>query len=227
MNGSGSVIPARSNGLCMCRGPRSGAHWQRAAELLETFNRARPAVEVTVLESHGGTVVRDLRDGRLDAVIAPSMFGSADLRSIELGQEPWVVLVGQGHRLAGADPLPARDLHKETVIVTGHRDGAGYDKAVVQALSDLGVTPALQRGGPGPALLAAVADGKAVALTTAAGGLSGGLMIRRLDPIRTLPFELIWRAETPSPALSELIAMSHRMTERSRPRPVPFLMAVA
>ena len=49
--------------------------------LLAAFGRSHPDVEVTVVESYGGTLLRDLRDGRLDAVIAPSLFASAELRS--------------------------------------------------------------------------------------------------------------------------------------------------
>ena len=70
-----------------------------APSLLAVFGRERPAVEVSVFESYGGALLRDLRDGRLDAVIAPSLFGSAELRCVRLGSEPWVVLVGRGHRL--------------------------------------------------------------------------------------------------------------------------------
>jgi DNA-binding transcriptional LysR family regulator len=203
------------------------ARWGGASVLLETFNRDRPAVEVTVVESHGGTVVRDLRDGRLDAVAAPAMFGSADLRSIELGREPWVVLVGSSHPLAGEGPLTADDLQGEQIVVTGHRDAAGYDRAVAETLAALGVAAALQRGGPGPALLAAVAAGEALALTTGPGALGADVMARPIAAVRALAFDLLWRAETPSPALGELIEASQLVPGRSRPRPAPALVAVA
>jgi DNA-binding transcriptional LysR family regulator len=203
------------------------AQWAGAAGLLETFNRDRPAIEVTVVESHGGTVIRDLRDGRLDAVLAPAMYGSADLRSIELGHEPWVALVGCTHRLAGEGPVTADDLRGERIVVTGHRDGAGYDRAVAETLAELGVAAALQRGGPGPALLASVAGGETLALTAGPAALGSGVVARPLEPVRALSFELLWRAEAPSPALSELIDASQRLPRRSRPRPAPALVAVA
>jgi DNA-binding transcriptional LysR family regulator len=175
-----------------------------APPLLAAFGRDRPNVEVTVLESYSGTLMRGLRAGRLDAVIAPAAFGSAELRSLPIGSEPWVVLVGPGHRLAFPGPVDAGELHAEPVVVTGHRDAAGHDRAVAELLTGLGVTPALQRGGPGPALYAAVAAGDAVALTTAAAA-SGDLIARPLQPIRHLRFALLWCDQTPSPALAELI----------------------
>src|SRR6185503_189896 len=82
------------------------AGWLLAPQLLAEFGRARPRVELTIFETFAGALLRDLRDGRLDAVLAPSMFGSGDLLSQRVGREPWLVLVGSGHPLAdGSGPL--------------------------------------------------------------------------------------------------------------------------
>src|SRR5262249_22280989 len=56
-------------------------------DLLAGFAGDRPAVEITVFESYSGTLLRDLRDGRLDAVVAPSDFGSAELPRLRLREE--------------------------------------------------------------------------------------------------------------------------------------------
>ena len=125
------------------------------------------------MESYGGTLLRDLRDGRLDAMIAPSVFGSAELRRVRLGREPWLVLAGPDHRLAGSGPVAAPELEGERFVVTGHRDGAAYDRFVADTLAALGVTAALERGGPGPAMLAEVTAGEALALTTTPYGAAG------------------------------------------------------
>jgi DNA-binding transcriptional LysR family regulator len=203
-------------------GIATAARWSAVPSLLETFAEQRPDVEVTVVESHGGTLLRDLRDGRLDALLAPSVFGSSDLRRVQLGQEPWAVLVGPGHRLAGTGPVSAEALDGEQIVVTGHRDGAWYDRVVAETLSGLGVTAVLQRGGPGPALFGAVSGGEALALSTAAGAADSEVVARRLDPARDLSFELLWRDGTPAPALSEFIraAEAHADPPRSEPSPV-------
>src|SRR3954453_17123793 len=57
----------------------TGAGWFGTSALLGQFGRERPAVELTVVESFAGTLLRDLRDGRLDAIIAPSEFGPGEL----------------------------------------------------------------------------------------------------------------------------------------------------
>jgi DNA-binding transcriptional LysR family regulator len=191
------------------------ARWHRTSAVLEEFSRQRDRVELTVLEGYCGTLWRDLREGRLDAVIAPSGFASADLVTVGLGSEPWVVLVGENHRLQGIGSVAARDLHGENIAVTRHRDGAAHDRAIASLLGELGVTAALVRGVPGPALYRAIARADAIALTTAPGPLPAGVLVRPLEPACWLRFELMWRDETPSPALSEFI----RVTAESLDRP--------
>jgi DNA-binding transcriptional LysR family regulator len=198
-----------------------------APTLLAAFGEERPDVELTVFESYGGTLMRDLRDGRLDAVLAPSGFGSADLRSLALDSEPWVVLAARGHRLARLGAVRPQDLHGERIIVTGHRDGAGHDRTVSELLTGLGVTPVLERGGPGPALYAAVAAGAAVALSTRGAAAGSELFALPLDPARHLDYALLWRDETPAPALGELIRAAEADLESARPVRRPALASVA
>ena len=208
-------------------GLATGVRSQLVPSLLERFAADRPDVEITVIESHGGTLLRGLRDGRLDALIAPSVFGSPELHRTSLGSEPWAVLVGPGHRLAQPGPVTADELDGEEVVVTGHRDGAGYDRAVAETLSDLGLSPALRRGGPGPALFGPVADGQALALSTAAGAAASDVLVRPLRPARDVSFELLWSDETPAPALREFIRTSEAMVASVEREPKRHLAVAA
>jgi DNA-binding transcriptional LysR family regulator len=192
-------------------GLSSGPGWEYTPQLLKRFARERAGVELTVLEGPGGALWRDLRDRRLDVVIAPSMLGSVDVRSLALGVEPWVLLVGAPHRLSDDGPLGWNELDGQQLAISGHRDDRIYDRAVCELLEELDVTAALVRCGPGPALGAAVACGDALVLTTAPASLAPGVIVRPLEPGRTLAFELLWREETPSPALEQLIAIAHRV----------------
>jgi DNA-binding transcriptional LysR family regulator len=201
----------------------TGAGWPGSSALLGHFGRDRPGVELTVVEAYGGTLLRDLRDGRLDAMIAPSEFGSADLPRVRLGREPWLVLAGPGHQLAGPGPVAAPELEGQRFVVTGHRDGAGYDRLVADALDAFGIIAAQERGGPGPAMLAAVAAGDALALTTTPDAAIGELVARPIDPARRVEFALLWRDESPPSALTELI----RCAEARVGAPRRMLAAVA
>jgi DNA-binding transcriptional LysR family regulator len=200
------------------------AGWRHAPDVLESFASERPGVELTIIESHGGTLLRDLRDGRLDAVLMPSVFGSAELHMRALGREPWLVLAGASHRLAAFEgPIAADELADEDLIVTGHRDGLAYDRAVIETLAGLGSTPRVRRGGPGPALFASVQSGDAVALTTSPRVAADGMVARPLDPIRYVDFALFWRDEKPAPALTEFIRSATSVVGAAEPR----LLAVA
>src|SRR4051794_4667150 len=202
-------------------GLSTGVSSRIAPPALMAFSTERPAIEVTVVEAYGGTLVRDLRDGRLDAAYVASPFAAPDMRSLRLAGEPWVVLVGCRHRLAGEGPIAARALTGHQFIVTGHRDGAVYDAAVSGLLTSLGVTPVLVAGGPGRTLFERVAAGEALALTTASSvPWDGELIARPLEPVKRLGFELLWRPEAPSPALGALI----RTTE-ARARPLAMVAA--
>jgi DNA-binding transcriptional LysR family regulator len=216
-----TVLAAADNALAIGRDLQAGlvgsvrlgladeAHAVATPRLLAAFGREHPDVELSVVTSYSGALLRDLRDGRLDAVIAPAGFAS-DLRSLRISSEPWAVLVAPGHRLAAPGPISADALHGEPIVVTGHRDGAGSDRAVSELLDGLGVSPVLVPGGPGPALHAAVTAGDALALGSAP---TGGLIARPLTPTRRVRFALMWRDESPSPALGELIASAGAVTE--------------
>jgi DNA-binding transcriptional LysR family regulator len=202
------------------------ARWSHTPGLLELFTRERAGVEVTVVEAHSGTLWRDLRGGRLDAMLAPAGYGSGDLRSLDLGAEPWVVLVSERHRLAGPGPLAADMLEGERITVTGHRNGAGFDRAVAEVLRDLGIDALLVRGAPEPALHACVSDG-AIALTTAPSEFGRGVIARPLEPSRTLAFRLLCRDEAPSPALGAFVQAASSCVEHAPPAHRPRLAAVA
>jgi DNA-binding transcriptional LysR family regulator len=65
-------------------GLAGGARSHLASDVLRQFTRSRPGVELTVLETYGGMLWRELREGRLDALVAPTGHASADLRTLEL-----------------------------------------------------------------------------------------------------------------------------------------------
>jgi DNA-binding transcriptional LysR family regulator len=184
------------------------ARWKGTAALLERFARDRDGVELTVLEGYGGTLWHDLREGRLDAVIAPSSFESPDLRTLTLGTEPWVVLVSEGHRLGGRGLVEPWQLQGERIAVTARRDGAGHDRMVAELLDELSVTAAMTRTAPGPALFRSVASSNAIALTPTPEALPAGVQARPLNTPREVPFELLWRDETPSPVLAEFVRVA-------------------
>jgi DNA-binding transcriptional LysR family regulator len=191
-------------------GVSSGPGWQSTPQLFHRFARERPGVEVGVLDGPAGTLWRDLRDGRLDALIAPSLLKSADLRSLALGSETWVALVGTPHRLCDDGPLTWHELGGQQLAISGHRDDRACDTAVAEVLEEQGVNATFLRCGPDPAIRAAVACGDALAVTTTPSSLGLGVTARTLEPLRSFSFELLWRDEAPSPALEAFVAATEQ-----------------
>jgi hypothetical protein len=72
-------------------------------------------------------------------------------------------------------------------------------------------------------MLAAVAAGDALALTTTPDTAIGGVVARPISPARRVEFALLWRDGTPAPALNELI----RCAKARAGAPRPMLAAVA
>ena len=95
----------------MTLGIATCACWGQTFDLLERFTRERSGVEVTVLEGYGGTLWRDLRNGRLDALLAPAPFSSGDLRRIDLGAEASGRARGDESSARWDRPLSADHLH--------------------------------------------------------------------------------------------------------------------
>jgi DNA-binding transcriptional LysR family regulator len=198
-------------------GVASGPAWPLTSDFLRRFSGERSGVELSIVQGYSGMLWRDLRDGRLDALLTPTGSAGADMRGLDLGSAEWVVLIGAGHPLGGVGPVAAADLEGERIAVTGHRDDAAFDRAVVDVLAELGVTAELVPGAPWPALHAAITGNEVVALTTPPEALPAGVIARRLEPRRTLSFELLCRDEVPSPALAGFVdaAAAHVRRRRS------------
>jgi DNA-binding transcriptional LysR family regulator len=187
-------------------------------ELLERFGDERPRVEVTVVESLGGVLLRDVRDRRLDAAILPAPFVTSELHRRELTSEPLVLAVGRGHRLAGPGPVTVENLDGAELVTSGHRDGVAFDSAIAGMLEMAGASWSECRGGWGSSFLAVVAAGRAVAVTTSCSVGGADVLCREFQPERTMSFELVWREDTPSPPLAALIGAASDIAQRSRLR---------
>jgi DNA-binding transcriptional LysR family regulator len=199
-------------------GVSSGPSWSGTSALLRHLTVGRPQLELTVMQGPGGALWRDLRDGRLDALIAPAAFGSPEARSLALGQGRWVVLAGRAHRFSGEGPLPWLALDGQRIAVSGHRDDGPYERAVATALDELDVDAELVPSGP--ALEETVGCGDALMLTTAPPALGVGVCARPLNPPLMVDFALLWRDETPSPVLEAFVSGAGEIAAQTAAHPI-------
>ena len=189
------------------------ARCELGPKLLEAFRAQRPSVEVTVMEAHSETLLRDLRHDRLDAAVVLGPVRSTELQSACLREERVLVAVSESHPLAARTHIQAQDLHGETVVISGDRDASDYDQRVHELLATLGVQAHIRSAGYGAALLAPVRTAGAIALLTRSGtDVGSGIVTRNLEPPTRFRFDLAWRNGTPSPALNALIDISRTTT---------------
>lgn len=202
-------------------GVASGTRWRWTSAVLQQLANECDRLELSVLEGYGGAVWNELRNGRLDAVIAPAGYASADLQRLSLGVEPWMVVMSRSHHLAArSGPLSAADLEGQLIALTTHRDGAEYDRAVAGVLGRLGVSARFTRAVPAPGLPAAVTNETALVLTTGPEVSHADAIVRSLPCDRPLEFALLWRKQTISPAVTELIRIAGDYEIPEAPSPI-------
>ena len=147
-------------------------------------------------------VARSARSPARRAADAGRNLDRAELRTLDLGAAEWVVLIGAGHPLAGIGPVAAADLEGESVAVTA----TGTASRLTGRSPMCSGSSAWRCTGDGRAVAgidAAVASNELARADDRARGAPGRRACqRRLDPRRTLAFELLWRDETPHPALA-------------------------
>jgi DNA-binding transcriptional LysR family regulator len=169
------------------------------AALIAEFSRAHPGVAVTVREDVALTLLRQLRDGGLDLVMAlvdPDVLD--ELEGVRLLEEELVVIAPLDHQLARSKRVRVERLAGEPLVTYGA--GSALRDAllalvpngrVIAEANDLGTVRELTARGLGVTLMP----------RSVVASHGDRLAIRPLSPRHALPVSLIWRArERPTPA---------------------------
>jgi DNA-binding transcriptional LysR family regulator len=203
------------------------ARWDLAPLVLEAFRAQRPGVELSVVEAQCGTLVRDVRDSRLDVAVTLGPVTLPHVESAPLWEGDVEVAMGRRHAMARKDIITAADLDGHLVVVSGDRGGESYDRLVDRLLTSLDVRFDLLRSGYGPAMLGPVRSGDAIALTT--GGVDAGddVVLRRLEPPATFRFDLAWRPGDVPAVLAGFMETARRTVATAGRRRPALRLAVA
>ncbi|WP_445382543.1 hydrogen peroxide-inducible genes activator [Robiginitalea sp. IMCC43444] len=94
---------------------------------LKTFINSYPKVQLMIKEQSTESLIKNLREGHLDAAIAATPLGIDDLVERPLYYEPFVAYVPESHRLSQSGKLRPEDLDINDILLLedGHcfRDG--------------------------------------------------------------------------------------------------------
>jgi LysR family transcriptional activator of glutamate synthase operon len=184
--------------------------------LLARFSARHPAIELSVREDLSVVLAEELRADRLDLGIL-SIVEAGDCRGLQvqpIAQEELVLIVAQGHRLAGRPSVEISDLAAERLVVSPA--GATIRKTVLGAARDRGVEldvgfetriRALVAAGLGVAVLPR-SDAEAPGLAIAALPFTGAGLVHRLS--------LCWREDRrASPAARALLTEAQLTYQRA------------
>jgi DNA-binding transcriptional LysR family regulator len=186
-----------------------------APELLGACATRVSGVMLYPREDTTGTLIHDLRAGRLDLAIgfcAPA--GDLGLERERLRDEPAVLHVRADHPLAQRSGVTFAELSTETFLVAGGRGSPGYTATVLDSCRSGGFEPAVVAD-PYPDLgLRAVHEGLGVAVyvrSAFAPHVDGSAFV----PIEavTLPFDLLWRPGVRSGALASVLGVARDLRD--------------
>jgi DNA-binding transcriptional LysR family regulator len=112
---------------------------------IAAFSREHPQVELSLTEGVSSSLIPRLRAGELDVGLAtdPAEFELDDLDVVDLVDDPMLVALPLGHRLAHKPRLRLRDLREETWI-EGERPDCG--RPLFRACAIAGFEPRIRFG---------------------------------------------------------------------------------
>jgi DNA-binding transcriptional LysR family regulator len=180
-----------------------GVHYVAQAILAEAGRRL-PAVRTRARQDSSGALAREVAAGKLELALGFCAEPRTGVVCERLLEEPAVLAVGTGHRLASRRrPVRLGELRRETFALVDPRDGPGYNRAVVARCRDAGFEPHVVADPHGPmAWETAVRLDGCVGLTTRSAAASTARDLRLLDLRGEVAFPLqLVRPSSPLTAL--------------------------
>lgn len=191
-------------------------------KLVSDVTRRHQELTLVPREMWSSEITDALLTGELDVGFAryPDPEG---LHHEHIRDEPLLIALPSGHRLATKNAVALADLATEALLIRPASDG--YNRTVIEACRDAGFDPELLRtpvhGNPA---LGPVAEGRAFALVSrslASVQTDGITFVELTPPVPTVPVELLW-APDPGPAVELFVnvvrSVAHRENWLKRPR---------
>ena len=176
--------------------------------------RARyPKLKLLLTEERTESLVRGLREGRLDLLLLALPIDGDDLASMELCKEPFVLVAPEGHRLAKRQNASQEELAAEPILLL--EEGHCLRQQALELCSRVGATEYSSfRATSMTTLVQMVANGLGATLIPSLAlpvEMTKGLVARRFKrPAPTRTLGLLWRKSSGREAsfrlLGELLA---------------------
>lgn len=192
------------------------ARFGLAAKLFAACATQAAGVMLYPREDTTGVLMRDLRMGKLDLVVAFCAPPDDTLERERLRDEPAVLHVASDHPLASRSSVALEQLRAERLIVASGPDSSGFTAKITELCRCAGFEPDTVPD-PYPDLgLQAIRDGLGIVVyvrTAFARQLEGSVFVP-IDPLITMPFDLLWRGATNSGALEAVLNIARSLRDR-------------
>lgn len=178
----------------------------RLADLLVTFGRTAPQVDVGVHEMARSALLPALVAGELDLVIMPPR-PLTDLPSRTLWRDWPMVAMATDHPLATKAALLPADVSDETFLISSQTQAGEMHRFLADRIGPAATLTGVLSSTGLPRLLERVASGRELALVPNTWPVGDALVTRPLaGGASDFPVQAYWREREPKPPLSLLIA---------------------
>lgn len=181
-----------------------------APDAIREFRSKNPGVELQLLEMGTMAQLAALSAGRIHAGIMRLFDGATKgLKVHTIVEEPYVLAVPSGSRLASMDPVPLAELDGEPLIFFPRPTHPALHDRIIACFSAARATPVItQEATTKFTAIALVAAGLGSALVpeSSRNQVRPGVVYRRLSgDLPKVVLSLVWREDAESPALEKLI----------------------
>ena len=190
--------------------------------LLPELRRAAPEMPLYIEENYTANLRQKLRQSELDAILIALPFEEAEVLTLPLYDEPFVVLLPADHRLAAKDEITSSDLSREQLLLLGpghcFRDQVLEScPPLVEAVTrreDTGSPSLVTEGSSLETIRHMVASGLGVTVIPLSAATA---MQYRKDVLVTRPFAppvpfrtvaLAWRVTVPRPKAIDVLSLA-------------------
>jgi LysR family transcriptional regulator, transcription activator of glutamate synthase operon len=169
----------------------------RVPGLLRVFRVEHPHVRFTLLQGSHAELLDHVRSGRADLAFTSPLPGAGEFAGVTLEEQPLVVTVPAGHRLAGRVWVRMAELADEAIV--GTKEASGLRAVTDELAQAAGFTPTMAfEGEEVDTLRGLVAAGLGVAvLPVAEPAPPQGVVEIPLRPRAVRRIGLIWASDRP------------------------------
>lgn len=186
------------------------ASYTSLPQVVQEFRSGYPGVTVELTETNSPAVEHGLHQGTLDIGVLHPPLENTGLREHPLPDEPMVLAVPAGHRLASETAITFADLRDEPMLMAPRAVGPVLFDKLIGCFRDAGVQPrVVQEATPVTTLAGLVAAGAGIGFVTlgVARATRPGVQFRPVSGAPGVPMAAAWLGDEPTPSAGKFLAV--------------------